>query len=282
MLAKRLPTILPDMSFEEAIETTKIHSVAGQTNARDSLVATRPFRSPHHTISNIAMVGGGAVPRPGEVSLAHNGVLFLDEMPEFARPVLEVLRQPLEDGRVNIARAAMSLSFPARFLLVGSMNPCPCGYSTDPSRSCTCLPQQVQKYRTRLSGPLLDRIDLHIDVPAVSVRELARRDGHGEPSTSIRNRVNAARERQHARYKGLRGIHSNAHLGTREVKRHCPLPDDASLLLETTFAQLGLSARAYDRIIKVAKTIADLDARDGINMDDIAEAINYRTLDRQG
>jgi magnesium chelatase family protein len=280
MLAKRLPSILPDMTLDESIETTKIHSIAGLVNVRESLVATRPFRSPHHTISNIAMVGGGAIPRPGEVSLAHNGVLFLDEMPEFQRTVLEVLRQPLEDGVVNISRASMSLSFPARFILCGSMNPCPCGYATDPVRTCKCSPQQIQKYRTRLSGPLLDRIDLHIEVPAVSVAELARRDRAAEPSESIRARVNAARARQRERYHGLPHIHCNAHLGTREVKKFCPLTDKAQDMLVTALRSLGLSARAYDRIIKVARTIADLGGAEAIEPMHIAEAIGYRSLDR--
>lgn len=280
MLAKRLPSILPDMTLDESIETTKIHSIAGLVSSRESLIATRPFRSPHHTISNVAMIGGGAIPRPGEVSLAHHGVLFLDEMPEFTRMVLEVLRQPLEDGSVNISRAAMSMQFPARFILCGSMNPCPCGYATDPTKSCQCAPQQVQKYVNRLSGPLLDRIDIHIDVPAVPIRELARRDGHGEPSADIRARVNAARQRQIERYHGLPGVHCNAHLGTRAVRKFCALGDEAQTTLETALNQLGLSARAYDRIIKVSRTIADLEASDHITVDHISEAINYRTLDR--
>jgi magnesium chelatase family protein len=280
MLAKRLPSILPDMTLEESIETTKIHSIAGLVNVREALIATRPFRSPHHTISNIAMIGGGTVPRPGEVSLAHNGVLFLDEMPEFQRTVLEVLRQPLEDGVVNISRASMSLSFPARFILCGSMNPCPCGYSTDPVRVCKCSPQQIQKYRSRLSGPLLDRIDLHIEVPAVSVAELARRERSGEPSEVIRQRVNAARQRQQARYRELPHLHCNAHLSTRELKKFCPLSDQAQEMLVAALKTLGLSARAYDRIIKVARTIADLAGADTIDTAHIAEAIGYRSLDR--
>lgn len=280
MLAKRLPSILPDMTLDEAIETTKIHSIAGLVNVRESLVATRPFRSPHHTISNIAMIGGGAVPRPGEVSLAHNGVLFLDEMPEFQRTVLEVLRQPLEDGVVNISRASMSLSFPARFILCGSMNPCPCGYSTDPVRVCKCSPQQIQKYRSRLSGPLLDRIDLHIEVPAVSVAELARRDRTGEASEVIRARVNRARQRQRLRYRDMPRIHCNAHLGTRELKKFCPLDEEAQRMLVGALKTLGLSARAYDRIIKVARTIADLADCEEIRTEHVAEAIGYRSLDR--
>ncbi|MGI8908820.1 MAG: YifB family Mg chelatase-like AAA ATPase [Candidatus Sumerlaeaceae bacterium] len=280
MLAKRLPTILPTMSLDESIETTKIHSIAGLVSARESLVATRPFRSPHHTVSNIALIGGGTIPKPGEVSLAHNGVLFLDEMPEFGRQVLEVLRQPLEDGSVNISRAAMSLTFPCKFILVGSSNPCPCGYLTDTTRACMCLPQAIQKYRTRLSGPLLDRIDLHVDVPAVPIRELSRSGTPGEPSTVIRDRVCAARERQRIRYTGLKGIHCNAHLGSREMKKFCQIKDDAQEQLENAMNLLGLSARAYDRIIKVARTIADLSGTDAIETDHIAEAIGYRTLDR--
>lgn len=280
MLAKRLSTILPDMTLEESIETTRIHSIAGITSARESLVATRPFRSPHHTTSHIAMVGGGTIPKPGEVSLAHHGVLFLDEMPEFPRAVLEVLRQPLEDGSVHISRAAMSLKFPARFLLCGSMNPCPCGYLTDPSRECNCPPQQIQKYVNRLSGPLLDRIDLHVDVPAVPIRELVRRGGSSEPSAAIRDRVNAARARQQARYAGLDGIHCNAHLSSREVKQFCRLNDTAQATLERAIDRLGLSARAYDRVLKVSRTIADLAESDEIQAEHVAEAINYRTLDR--
>ena len=280
MLAKRLPSILPDMTFEEAIETTKIHSVAGHTKGRHGLIACRPFRSPHHTSSGISIVGGGATPRPGEVSLAHHGVLFLDEMPEFPRQVLEVLRQPLEDGIVNISRAAMSLCFPAQFLLVGAMNPCPCGYSTDPSRPCTCNPMQVQKYSARLSGPLLDRIDIHIDVPAISVRELTRQSEPGESSAEIRHRVQCAREIQRSRYANCPGIHCNAHLGTREIKKYCPIPMDCISRLEQTLERLKLSARAYDRIVKVARTIADLDHSEEILWIHLSEAINYRTLDR--
>lgn len=280
MLAKRLPSILPPMSLEESIETTKIHSIAGLISARESLVSARPFRSPHHTVSNIALIGGGTIPKPGEVSLAHNGVLFLDEMPEFGRQVLEVLRQPLEDGSVNISRAAMSLTFPSRFILVGSSNPCPCGYLTDTTRACQCPPQAVQKYRTRLSGPLLDRIDLHVDVPAVPIRELSRGGAPTETSSVIRDRVTAARERQRIRYTGLTGIHCNAHLASREMKKFCALNDEAQTQLENAMNLLGLSARAFDRIIKVARTIADLAGVDAIETDHVAEAIGYRTLDR--
>jgi len=280
MLAKRLPTILPDLSLQESIETTKIHSIAGLVSARESLVATRPFRSPHHTVSNVALVGGGAIPKPGEVSLAHNGVLFLDEMPEFGRQVLEVLRQPLEDGSVNISRAAMSLTFPARFILCGSCNPCQCGYLTDTTRACTCNPQQIQKYRSRLSGPLLDRIDLHVDVPAVPIRELARHGAPGEPSAAIRARVCAARELQRARYENIEGVHCNAHLGSREIKKFCQLNEESQATLENAMNLLGLSARAFDRIIKVSRTIADLAGSELIEVDHVSEAIGYRTLDR--
>jgi magnesium chelatase family protein len=280
MLAKRLPTILPDLSVEESIETTKIHSITGLIGSRESLVTTRPFRSPHHTVSNIALIGGGSIPKPGEVSLAHNGVLFLDEMPEFGRLVLEVLRQPLEDGQVNISRAAMSLTFPARFILCGSCNPCPCGYLTDTTKQCNCAPQQIQKYRNRLSGPLLDRIDLHVDVPAVPVRELSRPGTPGESSAVIRRRVRGARERQRERYTDLPDMHCNAHLGSREIKKFCTLTEEAQSTLENAMTLLGLSARAYDRIIKVSKTIADLGECDTIDVDHVSEAIGYRTLDR--
>jgi magnesium chelatase family protein len=280
MLAKRLPTILPELTLDESIETTKIHSIAGLINARDSMVSARPFRAPHHTVSNIALIGGGSIPKPGEVSLAHNGVLFLDEMPEFGRTVLEVLRQPLEDGEVNISRSAMSLTFPARFILCGSSNPCPCGYLTDSVRACQCSPQQIQKYRARLSGPLLDRIDLHVDVPAVPIRELSRSGTPGEPSAAVRARVVAARRLQQDRYRDIPQIYCNAHLGSREIKQFCPLNEEAQEMLETAMIRLGLSARAYDRIIKVSRTIADLEAAENISLDHVSEAIGYRTLDR--
>ncbi len=280
MLAKRLPTILPDMTFEEAIETTKIHSVSGLLTAARGLIAIRPFRTPHHTASSVALVGGGNPPKPGEVSLAHHGVLFLDEMPEFQHSVLEVLRQPLEDGIVNIARANISLSFPARFLLIGAMNPCPCGYSTDPNRACTCAPLQIQRYRSRLSGPLLDRIDIHIDVPAISVSELTRPAETAEPSKAIRTRVQRARDIQQERYKHCKHIHCNAHLGTREIKRYCPIDPVCIPKLEESLERLQLSARAYDRIVKVARTIADLENVPDITWNHLSEAISYRTLDR--
>jgi len=279
MLARRLPTILPDLTIHESIETTKIHSVAGLVRARQALVATRPFRSPHHTVSNVALTGGGSIPRPGEVSLAHYGVLFLDEMPEFQRAALEALRQPLEDGVITVSRASMSATFPARFLLVGAMNPCPCGYMGDPVRACSCTPTAIQRYRSRLSGPLLDRIDIHVSVPPVHIQELSR-GRPGEPSQTIRDRVNAARQTQIDRFRDANGLFCNAHMGAREIKRHARLSDGVRNALEDAMARLGLSARAFNRIIKVARTIADLAASESIEQPHIAEAINYRTLDR--
>jgi magnesium chelatase family protein len=300
MLAKRLPSILTPLRFEEALETTKIHSVAGVLNKDEGLVIHRPFRSPHHTISDAGLIGGGMVPRPGEVSLAHNGLLFLDELPEFPRNVLEVLRQPLEDGTVTISRAAMSLSFPARFMLAAAMNPCPCGYFNDKSRDCTCTPPMIQRYVSKVSGPLLDRIDIHIEVPAVQYKEL-RGGSASEGSAEIRARVLAARERQHDRFleygakatSGLasetRGrsqsrsghaVFSNAHMTTQQIRIFCELSSDAERLLERAMQQQGLSARAHDRILKVARTIADLEAAPTITVPHIAEAIQYRTLDR--
>lgn len=278
MLAKRVPTILPPLSFVEALETTKVHSVAGVLEPRVGLVAERPFRAPHHTISDAGLIGGGAIPRPGEVSLAHNGVLFLDELPEFERRVLEVLRQPLEDGHVTIARAAMSLTFPARFMLAAAMNPCPCGYFNDPSRDCTCTPPLIQRYVAKISGPLLDRIDIHIDMPAVKYREL-REEAGGDTSETIRARVIKARDHQLARYQGEK-IHANAQMSTRQVRKYCGLTADCERLLENAVSRLGLSARAHDRILKVARTIADLEAAESIGNPHISEAIQYRSLDR--
>ncbi len=278
MLAKRLPSILTPLRFAEALETTKIHSVAGALDADAGLVTQRPFRSPHHTISDAGLIGGGAVPRPGEVSLAHNGVLFLDELPEFPRNVLEVMRQPLEDGTVTIARASMSLSFPARFMLAAAMNPCPCGYFNDKSRECLCTPPMMQRYVSRVSGPLLDRIDIHIEVPAVQYREL-RGGQASEGSEQIRERVLRARERQHERLKGEK-IYSNAQMSTRQIRTYCELPVDAERLLERAMQQQGLSARAHDRILKVARTIADLEGVPNVAVSHLAEAIQYRTLDR--
>ena len=278
MLAKRIPTILPPMTFEEALETTKVHSVAGVLAAGTGLVAERPFRAPHHTISDAGLIGGGAVPRPGEVSLAHYGVLFLDELPEFERHVLEVLRQPLEDGHVTIARAAMSLTFPARFMLAAAMNPCPCGYFSDPSRECTCTPPLIQRYVAKISGPLLDRIDIHIDMPAVKYRELREAAG-GDSSETVRTRVVKARDRQLARYQGEK-IHSNAQMSSRQIRKYCDLTPDSERLLENAVNRLGLSARAHDRILKVARTIADLEGAESIANSHISEAIQYRSLDR--
>ncbi len=280
MLAKRLPTILSPLSLDEALETTKIHSVAGVLDATAGLVTTRPFRAPHHTISDAGLIGGGAVPRPGEVSLSHNGVLFLDELPEFPRNVLEVMRQPLEDGNVVIARASMSLTFPARFMLAAAMNPCPCGYFNDKSRECHCTPPVIQRYVAKVSGPLLDRIDIHIEVPAVQYKEL-RAGQATENSATIRARVLAARERQRERFsKAAEKIYSNAQMGTRQIRTFCELGADAERLLERAMQQQGLTARAHDRILKVARTIADLDSAAAVSVSHIAEAIQYRTLDR--
>lgn len=279
MLAKRLPTILPPMTFEEAIETTKIHSVAGILPPDTALIATRPFRSPHHTISDSALVGGGTVPRPGEISLSHHGVLFLDELPEFARNVLEVLRQPLEDGRVTISRSKMSLDFPANFMLVCAMNPCPCGYYTDPMKDCTCTPAQIQKYMAKISGPLLDRIDLHVEVPAVKYKELSSKDT-GERSERVRERVVKAREIQRTRFSGRKGLYSNADMQSKDIKEFCRVDAAGEELLKMAITKLGLSARAYDRILKVGRTIADLADSLTIQPEHIGEAIQYRSLDR--
>ncbi|MBI4463948.1 MAG: YifB family Mg chelatase-like AAA ATPase, partial [Acidobacteria bacterium] len=278
MLARRMATILPRLSFEEAIQTTKVHSVAGLLEPSLGLVTARPFRSPHHTISDAGLIGGGVFPRPGEVSLAHNGVLFLDELPEFPRNVLEVLRQPLEDGRVTIARAAMTLSFPARFMLAAAMNPCPCGYFNDPSHECTCTPPLIQRYVSKISGPLLDRIDIHLDVPAVKFRELRSGDSV-ESSTDIRARVERARRAQQERFAGLK-IYANAQMTPRLIRKYCHLDSACEQLLETAMNRMGLSARAHDRILKVARTIADLDGAPEIASKHIAEAIQYRSLDR--
>jgi magnesium chelatase family protein len=279
MLAKRLPSILAPLTLEEALETTKIHSVAGVLNG-DGLVTQRPFRSPHHTISDAGLIGGGIVPRPGEVSLAHNGLLFLDELPEFPRNVLEVMRQPLEDHTVTIARASMSLSFPARFMLAAAMNPCPCGWHNDRSRECVCTPPMIQRYVAKISGPLLDRIDIHIEVPAVQYKEL-RGGAAAEGSAQIRGRVMAARERQRERFKKHgEKIYANAQLTTRQIRAYCELGADAERLLERAMQQQGLTARAHDRILKVARTIADLEGVEALTVAHLAEAIQYRTLDR--
>ncbi|HEV2490067.1 MAG TPA: YifB family Mg chelatase-like AAA ATPase [Candidatus Acidoferrales bacterium] len=279
MLAKRIPTILPPMSLEEAIETTRIHSVAGVLEDSRGLVGTRPYRSPHHTISDAGLIGGGAVPRPGEVSLGHNGVLFLDELPEFQRNVLEVLRQPLEDGVVSIARAAISVSFPARFMLAAAMNPCPCGFFGDPTRDCHCTPAQIQRYVSKISGPLLDRIDIHIEVPAVKYKEL-RSGPDSEASVSVRQRVMAARQIQLDRYREEKKIYANAQMPPKLLRKFCGISAEGEKLLEAAIQKLGLSARAHDRILKVARTIADLDAAPEIEPRHLSEAIQYRTLDR--
>jgi magnesium chelatase family protein len=279
MLARRLPGILPSMTLAEALETTKVHSVAGLLPSGRCLVTTRPFRAPHHTISDAGLVGGGSPPRPGEVSLAHGGVLFLDELPHYRVHVLEVLRQPLEDGSVTLSRATLSLTYPARIMLAAAMNPCPCGHAGDPAHACRCLPDAVQRYRARLSGPLLDRIDIHLEVPALPYRDLAG-DPQAEPSAAIRARVEAARERQRARFRSSPGIYANAHMSVREIRRHCVVTGGVEALLRTAITQLGLSARAYHRVLRIARTIADLAGAEALQELHVAEAIRYRTLDR--
>ena len=278
MLAKCIPTIIPEMCLDEALETTKIHSICGLLSKTNYLVGTRPFRSPHHTISYAGLIGGGKVPKPGEASLSNNGVLFLDELPEFNRDVLEVLRQPLEEGQVTISRAVGSLTFPARFMLAAAMNPCPCGYFTDTRRECRCTPSMIRRYMTKVSGPLLDRIDIHIEVPAVEYRELtSKRDG--ESSQDIRKRVNNARRMQTERFRKT-SIHTNAAMTAKHIKKFCETDEQSQQLLKQSIDELGISARAYHRIIKVARTIADLEESDKINSHHISEAIQYRTLDR--
>ena len=279
MLARRLPSILPPLTFEESIETTKIHSVAGLLSPDMALVASRPFRSPHHTISDSALVGGGTIPRPGEISLAHHGVLFLDELPEFARNVLEVLRQPLEDAHVTISRSKMSLDFPANFMLVCAMNPCPCGNYGNPNHECSCTPLQIQKYMAKISGPLLDRIDIHVEVPAVKVAELGRKKA-GESSAEIRARVIVARDAQKKRFAHQDGLFANADMQSKEIREFCTIDSGGEELLKTAMTKLGLSARAYDRILKVARTVADLAGSDQIRLEHLSEAIQYRSLDR--
>lgn len=280
MLARRLPSILPRAPLNEALEITKVHSVAGLLPPGAALIRTRPFRAPHHTISDAGLVGGGSAPRPGEVSLAHGGVLFLDELPEFHRHVLEVLRQPLEDGVVTLSRAAARLTFPARFTLIAAMNPCPCGHLGSPVHACSCGPGLVDRYHARISGPLLDRIDIHLRVPAVPYAELGR-DTPGEPSASIRGRVEAARERQRKRFHGKAGVHANAHMGSREVRKHCRQTPDVAGILRTAVERLGLSARGCHRVLKLARTIADLAGGEEIEPTHVREAIQYRALDRR-
>jgi magnesium chelatase family protein len=278
MLAKRLPTILPKMTLDESLETTKIHSIMGLLPADVALVATRPFRSPHHTISDAGLIGGGKFPRPGEVSLAHNGVLFLDELPEFHRNVLEVMRQPLEGGAVTISRASASITYPANFMLAAAMNPCPCGFYSDPTRECRCSPAQIQNYLAKISGPLLDRIDIHIEVPAVKYKDLASTVS-SEPSAAVRQRVQKAREIQQKRFKGTK-IYCNANMQPRQLKQYCQIGEAAQELLKVAITRLGLSARAYDRILKVSRTIADLADDESIEAEHVSEAIQYRSLDR--
>ncbi|MEW6584044.1 MAG: YifB family Mg chelatase-like AAA ATPase [Nitrospirota bacterium] len=279
MISKRLPTILPGMTFDEALETTRIHSVGGLLKDGRPLLATRPFRSPHHTISDVALIGGGQIPKPGEVSIAHHGVLFLDELPEFKRNVLEVLRQPLENGEVTVSRAVASITYPASFMLVAAMNPCPCGYYGDTRHQCTCTPGQIHRYRHRVSGPLLDRIDIHIEVPAVPYKELSN-EYCGEKSTDIRKRVVAARNIQLERFKSDKRIYSNGQMKTRHIKKYCTLTSDSRNLLDNAMQKLALSARAYTRILKLSRTIADLEASEDIKPHHVSEAIQYRTLDR--
>jgi magnesium chelatase family protein len=281
MLAKRLPTILPPLSLHEALETTKIHSVAGKLTKGDSLIFLRPFRSPHHTVSDVALVGGGGIPQPGEISLAHNGVLFLDELPEFKRTVLEVLRQPLEERKVTISRAKMSVEYPSSFMLVASMNPCPCGFYNHPEKECICGPGVVQRYLSKISGPLLDRIDLHVEVTPVHFKELASKQV-GENSLVVRERVIKARELQELRYASQEDIHNNAQISSKMVREICVIEAQSETLLNRAMEKLGLSARAYDRILKVSRTIADLALSEDIRTEHVAEAIHYRSLDKQG
>ena len=281
MLAKRIPTILPPLTLQEALETTKIHSVAGNIDSNTSLISQRPFRSPHHTISDVALVGGGTFPQPGEISLAHNGVLFLDELPEFKRTVLEVMRQPLEDRKICISRAKFAIEYPASFMLVASMNPCPCGYYNHPDRACVCAPGVVQKYLSRISGPLLDRIDIHIEIVPVPFEKLSEMKD-SESSTVVRDRVMKARQIQEQRFKDIDGVYCNAQMSSKQMREFAQIDKAGSELLKNAMQRLNLSARAYDRIIKVARTIADLDNAEHILSNHIAEAINYRNLDREG
>jgi len=281
MLARRLPTILPPMTLEESIQTTKVHSIAGKTGAEGGLVRTRPFRSPHHSISDIALIGGGVSPKPGEISLSHNGVLFLDELPEFRRNVLEVLRQPLEERLIHVSRANYTVVYPASFMLVASMNPCPCGFYNHPKKECSCGPGIIKRYLSRISGPLLDRIDMHIEVAPVPFSKLSAKEP-AEESITIREKVLAARERQHQRFSGVNGHQYNAGMGSSQRNRFCQLDSAGQSIIRMATERLGLSVRAYDRILKVARTIADIEGYEKIRSADVAEAINYRNLDREG
>ena len=281
MMAKRIPTILPPLTLHEALETTKIHSVAGKIDSKTSLMAQRPFRNPHHTISDVALVGGGTYPQPGEISLAHNGVLFLDELPEFKRQVLEVMRQPLEDRKICISRAKFAVEYPASFMLVAAMNPCPCGYYNHPNRDCVCSPGMIQKYLSRISGPLLDRIDMHIEIVPVPFDKLSEM-ASAEPSAVIRERVIAARGIQAARFSNDEGIYCNAQMSSKMLRKYCAVDEAGQQLLKAAMARMNLSARAYDRILKVARTIADLAGSEIVQTEHLAEAINYRNLDKEG
>jgi magnesium chelatase family protein len=280
MLARRLYSILPELTFQEALETSKVYSVMGLMPRSHGLIQARPFRSPHHTISDAGLIGGGQTPKPGEVSLAHNGVLFLDELPEFKKNVLEVLRQPMEDGRVTISRASSSVTYPANFMLVGAMNPCPCGFLGDPKRECSCTSLQVQRYRSKISGPLMDRIDIHLEVPPVHFKDLAATEG-GESSAEILSRVKAARRIQAERFQKMK-IYTNAHMNSRQIRKFCTLDFQSGELLEQAMEKFGLSARAHSRILKIARTIADLTGSEEITSAHVAEAIQYRSLDRRG
>ena len=280
MLAQRFPTILPDMSFEEALEVTKVHSIAGWVSEKEPLVTKRPFRNPHHTVSAVGLSGGGSNPKPGEVSLSHHGVLFLDELPEFRKDALEILRQPLEDGTVSITRAKATHTYPCNFMLIASLNPCPCGFYGDKNHICTCTPQKIKKYLGKVSGPLLDRIDLHIEVSAVPYQDLEQKSEHAESSEAIKERVNRARQMQRERYKG-EGIYSNARLTPKMMEKYCTPSPEGAELLKNAFETLGLSARAHNRILKVARTIADLAGCEQIQAEHLAEAIQYRSLDRK-
>jgi len=279
MLAQRIPTIMPELSLQEALETTLVYSALGRVPPGVPLLSNRPFRAPHHTISDVGLIGGGTVPKPGEISLAHHGVLFLDEMPEFGRDSIEALRQPLEEGVVTVTRAHSSIAFPARVMLVASMNPCPCGYAGSVSRACLCTPSQIQRYRSRVSGPLLDRMDIHLEVPAVTLPELTG-EPQGESSAAVRGRVVQARQRQRTRFREEPGIYCNGQMRHRQIRRFCSLPPEGKELLKKAVQKLGLSARAYDRVLKVSRTIADLAGSEEIRPEHLAEAVQYRALDR--